>query len=562
MSVLTVDVGTTMIKSVVFDDQGTEIAVSRQATEVLRPHPGWAEQDMDAVWHAVVRTVRAVLADMAGRADPVWLVSFTAQGDGAWLVDDRGRPTGPAILWSDGRAGDQVTAWQHDGVLAAAFRRNGSLTCTGMPNALWSWLAVHDPDRLARSSTSLTAAGWLFLRLTGVRATDESDASAPFLDHATGDYDPHLLDLFGLRGYARLLPTVLGESERIAELTADASAQLGLPAGLPVVMAPYDIAATARGVGVVNPGQACGILGTTLCTEIVRTEIDTSGEPSGVNIAYRGRERVLRAFPTLNGAEVLGWAADMLGLVGPPELAHLAFRSEPGAHGLLFLPYLSPAGERAPFLDPRARGSFWGLSLEHSRADMARAVFDGLSLVLRDSLAAARTDITELRLCGGGANSDAWCALIADATGVPTARAGDTELGAKGAFLTGLVRTGAESSMHSAAAKYVRMRSSWEPDPERAEFYAALYEDFLGRRALAREAGRRGGAVWRGSSTTPPAARAGTASGPPSGTDDGIPRQPAGTALPATGPVRPTDGTAVTTGPSAPTTTAPGGTRV
>ncbi|MDI3387911.1 FGGY-family carbohydrate kinase [Streptomyces sp. B-S-A8] len=496
MSVLTIDVGTTMIKSVVFDDQGKEIAVSRLATEVLRPQPGWAEQDMDAVWNAVVHTVRGVLS---GLADPVWLVSFTAQGDGAWLVDEDGRPTGPAILWSDGRAGDLLSTWQREGVLEAAFRRNGSLTCAGMPNALFSWLAAHDPDRLTRSRTSLTAAGWLFLRLTGVRACDESDASAPFLDHSTGDYDPQILDLFGLSSCHRLLPTVLGESERIAEITGDAAGQLGLPAGLPVVMSPYDIASTARGVGVVNPGQACSILGTTLCTEIVRTDVDTSGEPSGINIAYRGRERVLRAFPTLNGAEVLGWAAQMLGLSGPPELAQLAFESEPGARGLMFLPYLSPAGERAPFLDPRARGSFGGLSLEHSRADMARAVFDGLSLVVRDSLAAARTDVSELRLCGGGANSDAWCALIADATGVPTARSGDTELGAKGAFLTGLVRSGAESSMHTAAAKYVRMQSSWEPDPERAQFYAALYEDFLDRRTIAREAGWRGGAKWRGS---------------------------------------------------------------
>ena len=542
MSVLTIDVGTSMIKSVAFDDRGAEIAVSRQATEVLRPHPGWAEQDMEAVWNAVVFTVRSVLADLAEQSDPVWLVSFTAQGDGAWLVDDRGRPTGPAILWNDGRAGELVAGWQRDGTLEAAFRRNGSLTCAGMPNALFSWLAAHDPDRLARSRTSLTAAGWLFLRLTGVRASDESDASAPFLDHATGDYDPQILDLFGLTAYERLLPTVLGESERIAEITGEAAGQLGLPAGLPVVMSPYDIAATARGVGVVNPGQACSILGTTLCTEIVRTDVDTGGEPSGINIAYRGRERVLRAFPTLNGAEVLGWAARMLGLSGPPELAELAFRSEPGARGLLFLPYLSPAGERAPFLDPDARGSFWGLSLEHSRADMARAVFDGLSLVLRDSLAAARTDISELRLCGGGANSDAWCALIADATGVPTARSGDTELGAKGAFLTGLVRSGAESSMHRAADKYVHMQRSWQPDPERTEFYTALYEDFLDRRALVRESGWRGSAVWRGDGGAEPAG------GPEPGADPGTPIDDAA----------PAD----TTTHRRPTGTAPGGPRV
>ncbi|MEU2562385.1 FGGY-family carbohydrate kinase [Streptomyces longispororuber] len=505
MSVLAIDVGTTMIKSVVFDDQGGELAVSRLATEVLRRRPGWAEQDMDAVWNAVVHTVRTALSDVT---DPVWLVTFTAQGDGAWLVDAVGRPTGPAILWSDGRAGEILTRWQRDGVLEEAFRRNGSLTCSGMPNAVFRWLAAHDPGRLEASCASLTAAGWLFLKLTGVTAVDESDASAPFLDHATGDYDPAVVELFGLTPYARLLPRVLGEHERIAELTGDAAALLGLPAGLPVVIAPYDIAATARGVGVVDPGQACGILGTTLCTEIVREDVDTSGEPTGITIAYRGRERVLRAFPTLNGAEVLGWAARTLGLAGPPDLAELAFSAPPGAGGVLFLPYLSPAGERAPFLDPRARGSFWGLSLEHSPADLARAVFDGLSLVVRDALVAARTTVTELRLCGGGANSDAWCQLVADATGVPTARSGDTELGAKGAFLTGLVLTGAEADMRSAAQKYVRMRTRWHPDPQRSGFYAGLYEELLRWRALARDAG------WAAATRTAPEAPPRTAPAP------------------------------------------------
>ncbi|MFI6104686.1 FGGY family carbohydrate kinase [Streptomyces sp. NPDC051310] len=489
MAVLTIDVGTSVIKAVVFDGQGQEIALSRIGTEVLRPRPGWAEQDMDAVWDGVVSAVRGALSRLGPGHDPVRLVSFTAQGDGCWLVDGDGRPTGPAVLWSDGRAGDLLTRWAADGVLDEAYRRNGSLTCSGMPNAVISWLAAHDPGRLRRSDTALTAAGWLFLKLTGVSAIDESDASAPFLDHSTGAYDPAIVELFGLGPYERLLPRVLGEHERVAELTARTAGDLGLSAGLPVVMAPYDIAATARGAGAVDPGQACAILGTTLCTEIVSRTVDATGEPCGINIAYGGRERILRAFPTLSGTEVLDWASRTLAVDGPAALGALAFGTEPGAGGLAFLPYLSPAGERAPFLDPRARGTFWGLSLDHTPAHLARAVFEGLSLVVRDCLRASGTDVHELRLCGGGSASDAWCRLIADATGVPTARSADTELGAKGAFLTGLVLTGAESSMRDAAAKYVRMRSRWEPDPRRAALYDELHEAFLTWRGAARAAG-------------------------------------------------------------------------
>ncbi|MFG3496577.1 FGGY family carbohydrate kinase [Streptomyces sp. NPDC047928] len=489
MSVLTIDVGTSVVKAVVFDGAGRETALSRIGTEVLRPRPGWAEQDMDAVWNGVVHTARDALARLGPGHEPVRMVCFTAQGDGCWLVDADGRPTGPAILWSDGRAGDLLTRWAADGILTEAYRRNGSLTCGGMPNAVLGWLAAHDPERLDRSRTALTAAGWLFLRLTGVTGIDDSDASAPFLDHATGAYDPALLDLFGMDGCRRLLPGVLGDDERVAGLARHAAAALGLPPDLPVVMAPYDIAATARGAGAVTTGQACAILGTTLCTEIVTGRLDTGGEPCGVHIAYGGRGLLLRAFPTLSGTEVLDWTARLLGVHGPAAVGELAAGAPPGAHGLGFLPYLSPAGERAPFLDPHARGTFWGLSLDHGRADIARAVFEGLSLAVRDCLRASGTEVRELRLCGGGSAADAWCRLIADVTGVPTARTADSELGAKGAFLTGLVLTGAVPSVREAAARHVRVRSTWEPDPDRAAFYGELYDAFLAWRGAARALG-------------------------------------------------------------------------
>ncbi|GGO93999.1 FGGY-family carbohydrate kinase [Wenjunlia tyrosinilytica] len=481
MSALAVDIGTSLIKTVVFDDDGREAALSRVATEVRRPHPGWAEQDMDAVWNAIVATIREARTRVSG---PVRFLALTGQGDGCWLVDRQGRPTGPAVLWSDGRAADIVERWRRDGVLEEAFRVNGSLTFPGLPNAILAWLAEHDPDRLERSATALYCDGWAFLRLTGRVAVDASDASAPFLDLGTRGYAPAIPSLFGLDWAKRFLPEVLGDGRRLGELTAEAAAELGLPTGLPVVIAPYDVAATALGVGATSPGQACTILGTTLCTEVVRDGADTSGEPCGLTIALDTGDHVLRAFPTLAGTEVITWAMRLLGLSAPEHLGELARQSPAGARGLMFLPYLSPAGERAPFLDPHARGTLWGLTSEHSAADVARAVLDGLSLVIRDCLVASGADTDELRLCGGGASSDVWSGLIADVTGVPTARSTDAEVGAKGAFLCGLVATGAEPDVASAAERYVRVRSASEPDRELSAFYDALYEDFLNIREV------------------------------------------------------------------------------
>ena len=480
MTVVCVDAGTTMIKAVGYAGDGAELAVARRPTEVARPAPGHAEQDMAAVWRAVADAVREVLARVGG--DPDFL-ALTAQGDGCWLVDGDGAPTGPAILWNDGRAAPAVERWAAAGVLEGAFRVNGSLHFAGLPNAILTWLREHDPDRLARSAASLTCGGWIFSRLTGEIAVDGSDASAPFLDIAALRYSDDLLRRYDMEWAARLLPELRGDDRRAAPLTREAAAELGLPEGLPVVLAPYDIASTAIGVGAVDTGQACTILGTTLCTETVVDGPRLTGDPSGLTVAMGLPGRYLRAFPTLAGGQVVDWACRVLGLPAPGALADLAAQAPPGADGLVFLPYLSPAGERAPFLDPRARGAFHGLTVHHEREHIARAVLEGLSLVVRDCLTAAETRPTELRVSGGGSASPVWLGMLADVTGVPVVRSADTEAGARGAFIVGLLSTGRAAGAREAADAHVRPGDAYAPHPGRADHYARAYEDFLAIRS-------------------------------------------------------------------------------
>ncbi|MEV0378629.1 FGGY-family carbohydrate kinase [Nonomuraea sp. NPDC050643] len=475
MAIICVDAGTTVIKAVGYDSAGAETAVARRETVVSRPAPGHAEQDMGAVWDAVAATVREV----AARVGPVDFVAVTAQGDGCWLVGPDGEPTGPAILWNDARAATAVDGWIRTGLAEAAFRLNGSSAASGLPHAILTWLRANDPDRLERSSAMLTCGGWIFARMTGEVVAEESDASAPFMDLRERAYSPSLPRMFGLEWAERLLPPA--RSCPVAELTGAAAATLGLPAGTPVVMAPYDIAATALGAGAVAPGQACGILGTTLCTEVVVESPDLEGPPIGITIALPGG--YLRAFPTFAGTEVVRWTCGLLGLSEPGELGDLALLSEPGAGGLAFLPYLSPAGERAPFSDPLARGALLGLSFEHGREHVARAALEGLTMVIRDCLVATGAAPTELRVCGGGSANATWLRMIADVTGLPVRRSVDAEVGARGAYLVGLTATGAAPSVAVAAAGHVRLRDAVEPDPARRAFYDRLFEDFLTLRA-------------------------------------------------------------------------------
>ena len=480
VTAVAVDAGTTTIKAVGYDDEGAELIVSRRPTRVARPRPGWAEQDMDQVWAAVADAVREVVAALPTPPD---LVAVTAQGDGAWLVDSDGHPTGPAVLWNDGRAAAQLAAWEQEGILEEAFRINGSRVTTGMPNAILAWLSDHDPERLRRTAHLLTCAGWLYLGLTGELAVDESDASAPFLDIRERLWSDRLFELYGQDWARALLPQLRDDDHRVAPLSATAAHRTGLRAGVPVVLAPYDICATAIGSGALAVGSACCILGTTVSTEVVTDRV-VSGDQVGITVALGAPDRYLRAFPTMSGGDVLDWAARLLDVPSVPHLMALAAHGRPGTAGVRFLPYLSPAGERAPFFDPSARGSLSGLSLDAGREDVARAVLEGLTLTIRDCLAAGSSKLAKLALCGGGAASELWTQLIADTTGLPVTRPADAEVGARGAWLTGLVATGREPDLETAAGRHVAAASTHHPDPHEHEVLTRRYAEFLHLREL------------------------------------------------------------------------------
>ncbi|MFJ8885703.1 FGGY family carbohydrate kinase [Streptomyces sp. NPDC102402] len=494
MTSLAIDAGTTTVKVIGYGPDGAELASSHRPTQVVRPRPGHAEQDMDQVWAAVASAVRDVVAALP---EPPGLVAVTGQGDGAWLVDDRGRPTGPAVLWNDGRAAGVVTAWERDGTLEQAFRICGSRLSTGMPNAVLAWMREHDPDRTRGSRHLLTCGGWLFLKLTGEAAVDESEASAPFLDIRRRTWSEELFELYGVEWARDLLPPLRDDEDRVTALSAAATAETGLPAGIPVVLAPYDICATAIGSGAVSTGRACTVLGTTLCTETVTDSAASvlTDEPVGITVTLGVPGHYLRAFPTMSGGDMLHWGARLLGLGSVTDLMALAERGAENTAGVRFLPYVSSAGERAPFFDPGARGSLSGLSLDSGREDVARAVVEGVTMAIRDCLAASSATPELLTLSGGGARSAYWTRLIADVVGLPVAIPADTETGARGAWLTGLVATGREPDFATAAARYVRVAATCEPDTAKGPAVGDRYAEFLRLRELHRpiwELGRGG----------------------------------------------------------------------
>ena len=477
MVTIGVDAGTSLVKAVRFGADGRPEQVADATVPVSRPEPGWTEQDPRATWDAV----RSVVAAVAPPDGEVELVAVTGQGDGCWLVDADGAPARAAMLWNDGRAASIVDDWERDGLLSAAFRVTGSYGNAGLAHAQLAWLRTAEPATADRAATLLSCGSWIYLRLTGRRVLDASEACNPFTDARTGAYADGLIEDLGLGWARRLLPEVVDGADRAAPLRPDAAAELGLRPGTPVVLAPYDVPATAVGVGAVHPGQGFAVLGTTLCVGLAVDDPGVDRPEAGMSLRTGWPDRWLLAYATLAGTEVLEWAGALLGLGSASELVALAGRSTTDRPPLV-LPYLSPAGERAPFRDARARGAVLGLELAHEPADVARGVLEGLSLAVRDCLTAAGRTPGSLAVCGGGSRSEGWCQLLADVTGLPVARAEQDQVGARGAVLTGAVVTGAAASVADAVATVHPGRVY---EPAAGDRFDAAYERFV----AAREAG-------------------------------------------------------------------------
>ncbi len=467
MAVICVDAGTSVVKAVAYSDSGKETMVADIRVGIARPKPGWAEQDMNTVWAAVVKAVRQ-LTDVIGAS--VDFIATTSQGDGLWLVDSDGQPVGPAILWNDARARSVVTEWG-TAVSEEAFRLNGSAPFSGSAAALLTWLKRNKPRRIDDAAATLSCNGWLFSRMTGRIAIDCSDASNPFLDLANGEWSDELVALYGLGWARRLLPPLL--DDRTGTLSPTAAESLGLAPATTVVMAPYDVAATAAGCGVTASGQANVILGTSICTQVGVDHPTFDGAPIGTTLVSGIDDLYLRVLPTSAGGDVATLITKLVGLGTVSELLELASHSPPGAKGLLFLPHLSPAGERAPFVNPYAWGGFIGLSLEHTQADMARSVLEGLSYIVSDCLQALENTTTTLHVAGGGA-SPIWLQLISDITGRSILANVDRQSGARGAFLAGLVATGKVSSFVEGAEQHVVHTDLIHPNQNRVDLYKNL----------------------------------------------------------------------------------------
>ncbi|GAB2818831.1 FGGY family carbohydrate kinase [Streptomyces daliensis] len=471
-SIIGVDIGTSVTKAVVFDRDGRALHTAVRRSRLARGPGGIVEQDLEEVLRSVAEVVGEAAAPLERVPDAL---ALTGQGDGLWLRDAAGRAVRPAISWMDGRAAGQVAAWQRDGTVDAVYGRTGSGMFPGCHAPLLTWLRTHEPETLERAEVAGYCVDAVAQRLTGTVGVDASDATLPFLDPVTRTYATEALDACGLAGLAHLLPPPAAPGT-VLTLDREGAELLGLPEGLPLTAGPYDLPACAIGSGVGELGEGLLTVGTTLACQVLTDRVDLvpGAEPAGMWLCTPDPGKWLRAMPAMVGTAGIDWALTTVGAT-TADLGDLLAQSPPGAAGVTALPFLSEAGERAPFVAPGARCRFDGISLAHGRADLVRAVCEGVGYAARHCLETAGLS-AGLAACGGGTRSEGWMRTFAGILGRPVRVPEETEVGAKGAAIVARRALGDpvdEERWH--AAHHVV-----EPDPRERELYERGYAAYLG----------------------------------------------------------------------------------
>lgn len=411
---LGIDLGTASVKVVLVGLDGRLLATAQRSYDVVHPHPGWSESAPETWWLAVVAAVRDVVA--AARASPVG-IGLSGQMHGVVLAGADRRPLRPAILWSDSRAAQEVRLLE--ALPEEVRRRLANPLVPGMAGPQLAWLQRHEPDLLARADWALQPKDWLRLQLTGLVATEPSDASATLLwDLAADTWDLPVVAALGLR--PDLLPPVVGSAGALAgTLVPAAAAELALPAGLPVAAGGADTAVAMLGTSLRDPGSAQLTIGTGI--QVV-TPLDALPTPLPLHPTthtYRGVDATgwYAMAASINGGSTLAWVCRVLGMDWPElyETARLpAYDDDP-----LFLPHLH--GERTSAPEEPLLGAWTHLSPRHDRSRLARSALEGVALaVRRAAYSLPLGDATApMRLAGGGTVAPAWRQLLADALDRP-----------------------------------------------------------------------------------------------------------------------------------------------
>jgi xylulokinase len=436
--------------------------------------PLWAEQWPENWWDAARQAIRGVLSQANVGGKYVRGVGLSGQMHGLVILDEADQVIRPALIWCDQRSQPQVDWINQTAGKEMVVRSTANPVLTGFTLPKLLWVRDNEPGQFGRVRRMLLPKDYIRFQLTGEYASDVSDASGTALfDVVQRRWSLELVDQLGLD--RAILPRVYESSEITGVITPEAARETGLEPGTPVVAGGGDQAASAVGNGIVTPGVVSCTLGTSgvVFAHSQQPAYDAAGRVHTFCHAVQGAWHVMGV--TQGAGLSLQWYRNQFAPgVDYDALTAEAAQAPAGSQGLYWLPYLM--GERTPHLDARARGGWIGLTAKHTRADMIRALLEGVSYSQKDCLDIIEqigVQVDSVRVSGGGARSAFWRQMLANVFAKRVVTLETQEGSAYGAALLALVGTGAYSSVPEVCKAVMREVDSISPQPDAAQVYAA-----------------------------------------------------------------------------------------
>lgn len=474
---LSIDAGGTAVKAAVFDGEGRLVALKAIDVATLHRPNGWVEREAEPFWQGTARAIRELTASVIP-AERIAVVGCTGFGNGVFLVDADGRPTRDGIVSVDHRAQPLVDALVEDGTAGEIEAVTGHRLWGGQTVMQLAWLARHEPETVRRTRFALPCKDFLRMRLTGIAATDPTDASGGGLFNLeAGGYDPDLFGRLGIPEFFERLPPVVENSAVAGTVSRAAAAETGLLEGTPVVAGMMDVSACVLGSGAIGDDVLTMIAGT-WSINAVEADGRVEGRPPILNMLHRDRACRLLAAGSPTSAGNLTWYLSRAagGGVTFEEANRLVAASGVAGRRCHFLPYVNGPQPR--------RGAFVGLVNSDDRGSMLRAIYEGVAFRHRrhgEEVAAfvAPRRPKVIRLAGGASKSRAWTQIFADVCGMPVEVCEGDELGALGTAICASVAAGLHRDLPTAVRAMCRVTRSSEPDPVLRDLYEERYRQFL-----------------------------------------------------------------------------------
>ena len=471
-----IDLGTSAVKLLLVDEAGAILNTVSEEYPLYFPHPGWSEQEPADWWNACVTGIGKLLTGFDASA--VRGIGAGGQMHGLVVLDESDQVIRPAILWNDGRTAEE-TAWLNTVIgrdKLSAY--TGNIAFAGFTAPKLLWMRNNEPDNFARIARIMLPKDYINYRLTGVHACDFSDASGMLLlDVQHRRWSQEMLDICGMKEVQ--MPKLFESYEVIGTVKPEIARTLGLPENVKVVAGAGDNAAAAVGTGVVGEGGCNISLGTSGTLFISSQSFGVDPHNALHSFCHAdGGWHLMGCM--LSAASCNKWFCEDILNTSDYAVEQAGITEDRlGSNRVFFLPYLM--GERSPINDVDARGTFVGLSMDTTRADMVQSVLEGVAFALRDSLEVARSlglSIDRSKLCGGGAKSPLWRKILANVLNLPL-DIPQTEQGpGYGAAMLAMVGSGTYGSVGDCAKALCHVRETVAPDPAIAARYEAQYRKF------------------------------------------------------------------------------------